>query len=258
MDLHELFASVVDDLPPLDDPTAAVLETVRRRRTRTRYALTASACALVIGAGTITVAAPWRHNTDTFAGAGRSTSPDPGYTMLPPGNFQLDAAYGRYEASMIQSYWPVAGVSVTWKSSWVAVPQIFLNFKVGGENYQGWLGIIKWWKQELEGRIIDKCYPTPPPGYPKLGWSCATANLPNGMTAMIEHYPQDGKSGTETVQLHLFRGLDDLELIVDGHAAQGITDTQFLALAESPGYQQLFAAAQQHGFFEVGGLVGDL
>jgi hypothetical protein len=258
LELHELFASIVEDLPPVNDQTAAAARTAHRRRIRNHSAL-AVACALVIGAGTVTVAPPWRHAADTPTGTIQSasadpvTGPEPAQTILPGDNFELTEAYGQYEASMIQSIWPVPGVSVTWSSSMVAVPGVFLHFDVGGETYSGYLGISHWEKQDLDGRIIDKCYPTPPPGDSKLGWSCTTAKLPNGMTVMIEHY-SDGKNAEYlSVEVHLFLGLDDLSLFADGHTTQGATDAQFLALAKSPAYQQLFAAAQQHGFFKIGG-----
>ena len=271
MDLHELFDSVLDELPPMPDQTAAAAESLRRRRIQARYGLTAAACALVVGAGTIALDTPWRHDLNSIVSAGPVSDSDsaPAHQGRPPSPVpftpSFDPAFALYQASMIQSVWPVAGIGVTWDESRMSGSSdtsIFLDFKVGGSSYVGSLNIQQWAQEDLKGgedltgRIIDKCYPSPPVGESSLGWSCTTANLPGGAVVMVEHYSTDGKTTANvSVEVELFHGLDSLDLYIDGHATHGITDSQFIALAESPAYQQLFAKAQQRHLFGVYGAI---
>jgi thiol-disulfide isomerase/thioredoxin len=82
MDLHQMFGTVVADLPDLPDQVPAARRIHRRRAARARAGAFAAAAALVVGVGTLTFVSPWggRQSAAAVRVAGGATSQASGPT----------------------------------------------------------------------------------------------------------------------------------------------------------------------------------
>jgi len=253
MDLHDLLATAVDDLPPIADQAPVAAETLRRRRVRARRSLLAATCALAIGAGTVTIAAPWRHGARPQAAARPTAGPKAVLqpSSLPPTRFDDDAA------SVLQSLWPVPGQRLVRRAAqtipgWPASQpvQTDVAFDVAVDGRSAYVGLIpqRFARLVMNGFTMNRCNATPPTGDGKFDYSCTSAALPDGVTVLLIRGAA-GPNEPVDAELQLWKGSDALTLSVDGAIAQHIDDKQFFDLAENPGYASLFAQGEDSGVF---------
>lgn len=247
MNLHDLFESALEDLPPMPDRAAVAAETVRRRKVRDRYAAVVATCALVIGAGTITLSTRATNGAPAQAAPSSSAMPTHSAASPSPTASGLDSAFAQYAVSVLQSAWPTAAVQV----SQAGDPEepspgdfvIPLEYRVGDETYPGSLSTRTWTADTLPGWTARKCLSTPPPGGGV--YSCGGYSLPAGVTMLIEHL---GKGrALQNAEIHLALGLDEMVLTIDASAAKHISALQLFTLGQSPALQDLFARARQQG-----------
>lgn len=266
MDLHELFATAVDDLPPIPDQTPLAVESLRRRRVRARRSLLATACVLAVAAGSVTFAAPWQHGETAaapipVAAASSTTKPKPSPTVKTtparPTQFQEDAT------TVLQSVWPVAGAHVVWEAppgapaGWPAksLPTfVWSTFTVKAGGVTDTISITprRWGLTSGESGMGNNPAPNhcagPPLGFGSIDFSCTSATMKDGVTVLVLRSAST-EGGPRGAEIDVWKGSDEIYLQIGPALAQGITDQQFIALAESSAYQGLFAEGEHFGLF---------
>jgi hypothetical protein len=104
MELHELFSTVVEDLPEMTDPLPDVERSFHRRAARRRVGAVAVTGALVLGVGTVTIAAPWsRHALPPTQAS---------VTAVPP-----SGDFPKQVIALLQPAWPAEGQTISWDPS---------------------------------------------------------------------------------------------------------------------------------------------
>lgn len=222
--LHELFDTASDGLPPLPDLAPAARRIVRRRKIATRSAGAALSSALVIGAGTMLIGGI-HASTPSDTGIGAESSPSSGRPIALAKTFHEEAV------SALQQIWPISGEHI----KFVGTPDhTIYAATTPTASYRVVLAFYRLPANDPQNQPHMVCATDTGP---QSGFACG--ELPNGHTVAA-------RAGNGTAEFDFTTSGVYSTLTVVGGPMAHIDARKLLTMAESPIFQQLSADAHRY------------
>jgi hypothetical protein len=266
MELHNLLAAVVEDMPDMPDQIPAVTRIVRRRRTAVRTMGVAAATALAVGAGALVVDGPWdRHATAAAPVPAVSGSASPHASANSPSGATAPASvpvpvptatgpislahYPARVVTVLQALLPT-GYRVAWAGAQYPTDEVsryeVYQVTIGSRSYPISLDPMASSAGAVAAHGLDKCV-TP---YRGKRATCSATMLPGGTAVKVVRGLEQSGSKTDTLAtVSLWHGPNGLLLNLMAGLGDKFTDAQLSALVQAPAYQQLLTAGLDNGLF---------